>query len=368
MGDASQEIIFSQSYDPYGNVLNTVTAGLDSNYGFTGEWTDANDLVHLRARYYAPAMGRFMSRDTWAGDHLSPLSLNRWNYVKGNPVNLLDPSGLAPIGGGGAILGVTFSAENHATWSHANRMAVYNGVADVAFVLSDFLVEKGHDYIPPVQLVNRFFGGLNFHMTNQSTWKDANNNKQKDIGEYYYCARTTGEPEFYPPGVLCYLEAQEDGITPRLVIHEIGHVYNATVSNFIDKNPNVYIDNPYTPYDESLDPYDQLSVNGIFYENEQGERIQLAGLSNGEYIRFTAENSGLSFTENSYRDVNEDFADTFANWVVACTGGQGLLYDLPGNARREWMEYRLYLDLTRILGLPSLFNPDHCYDPLDYIE
>ncbi|KAA3646524.1 MAG: hypothetical protein DWQ07_09960 [Chloroflexi bacterium] len=51
LGDASQEIIFSQSYDPYGNVLNTITAGPESNYGFTGEWTDDSGMVHLRARY-----------------------------------------------------------------------------------------------------------------------------------------------------------------------------------------------------------------------------------------------------------------------------------------------------------------------------
>lgn len=30
---------------------------------------------------------------TWAGDYNRPLSLNRWNYVEGNPVNFTDPSG-----------------------------------------------------------------------------------------------------------------------------------------------------------------------------------------------------------------------------------------------------------------------------------
>ncbi|KAA3646530.1 MAG: RHS repeat-associated core domain-containing protein [Chloroflexi bacterium] len=94
LGDASQEIIFSQSYDPYG--MSTVTAGSESNYGYTGQWTDANDLVHLRARYYAPGMGRFMNRDTWMGNYYRPLSLNQWNYVEGNPVSFTDPSGHCP--------------------------------------------------------------------------------------------------------------------------------------------------------------------------------------------------------------------------------------------------------------------------------
>ena len=86
------EISLAQSYDPYGNV--TYTAGTSSTpYGFTGETTDANGLVYLRARYYNPADARFMSRDTWAGDYNSPLSLNRWMYVEGNPVNYADPTG-----------------------------------------------------------------------------------------------------------------------------------------------------------------------------------------------------------------------------------------------------------------------------------
>ncbi|NUQ86799.1 MAG: RHS repeat-associated core domain-containing protein [Anaerolineales bacterium] len=82
----------------------TYTAGTSSTpYGFTGETTDANGLIYLRARYYNPADARFISRDTWGGDAKSPLSLNRWMYVEGNPVNLIDSTGLKPcqMQGGG---------------------------------------------------------------------------------------------------------------------------------------------------------------------------------------------------------------------------------------------------------------------------
>jgi hypothetical protein len=40
--------------------------------------------------------GRFTSKDSWLGDYNRPLSLNRWNYTNGNPVNYTDPSGEAP--------------------------------------------------------------------------------------------------------------------------------------------------------------------------------------------------------------------------------------------------------------------------------
>ncbi|NOG52030.1 MAG: hypothetical protein HND48_23265 [Chloroflexi bacterium] len=36
-------------------------------YGFTGELTDGNGLVYLRARYLAPGLGTFASRDPWRG-------------------------------------------------------------------------------------------------------------------------------------------------------------------------------------------------------------------------------------------------------------------------------------------------------------
>lgn len=47
----------------------------------------------MRARYYTPGMGRFLTKDTWDGDYSSPLTLNKWNYVNGNPINYVDPSG-----------------------------------------------------------------------------------------------------------------------------------------------------------------------------------------------------------------------------------------------------------------------------------
>ncbi len=52
--------------------------------------------LYLRARHYAPHLGRFLSRDVWDGDYRNPLTLNRWNYVEANPVNYVDPSGKLP--------------------------------------------------------------------------------------------------------------------------------------------------------------------------------------------------------------------------------------------------------------------------------
>ncbi|NEP81417.1 MAG: hypothetical protein F6K39_26585, partial [Okeania sp. SIO3B3] len=49
---------------------------------------------YLRARYYEPNIGRFTSRDPFPGFLTDPLSLAKYPYVHGNPVNHTDPSGL----------------------------------------------------------------------------------------------------------------------------------------------------------------------------------------------------------------------------------------------------------------------------------
>jgi RHS repeat-associated protein len=73
-------------FDPYGSPVET---GGDP-YGFTGEWwEDDVALLHLRARWYAPGVGVFLSRDPVEGEP-------PYAYVRGNPVNLTDPGGMFP--------------------------------------------------------------------------------------------------------------------------------------------------------------------------------------------------------------------------------------------------------------------------------
>jgi RHS repeat-associated protein len=83
----------TKAYDPYGSTLQTSGSNA-TNYGYTGEYTDPIGSIYLRARHYDTNTGRFFSRDTWGGNPYDPMSLNRWNYVSGNPVNYIDPTGL----------------------------------------------------------------------------------------------------------------------------------------------------------------------------------------------------------------------------------------------------------------------------------
>jgi RHS repeat-associated protein len=61
---------------------------------YRGEQFDSDlALYYLRARYYNPATGRFLSRDPLDGDPTDPQSLHKYLYAGGDPVNRIDPSG-----------------------------------------------------------------------------------------------------------------------------------------------------------------------------------------------------------------------------------------------------------------------------------
>src|SRR5437773_6572363 len=62
---------------------------------FTGKERDSESgLDNFGARYFGSSMGRFMSPDPLAGHTEDPQTLNRYVYVRNNPLNLTDPTGL----------------------------------------------------------------------------------------------------------------------------------------------------------------------------------------------------------------------------------------------------------------------------------
>lgn len=88
----------SQTYDAWGTPHDQSgsDAKLAGLVGFTGERQDAKlGLEYLRARWYAPDIGRFLSRDPFPGTATEPRSLSPYAYAENNPTSLRDPSGLS---------------------------------------------------------------------------------------------------------------------------------------------------------------------------------------------------------------------------------------------------------------------------------
>jgi len=68
----------------------------ENDYKYTGKELDSETgLYYYGARYYDPELGRFVQADVVTGSLQDPLSLNRYAYVKNNPLKFVDPSGNA---------------------------------------------------------------------------------------------------------------------------------------------------------------------------------------------------------------------------------------------------------------------------------
>ncbi len=97
--DSTGAKLSGEEYGPWGQTRagdNSSTTPLD----FTGQHRDGTGLLYYGARYYDPALGRFLSGDTVGGAMSDPQSWNPYSYVRNNPLNRTDPTGHDPLGNG----------------------------------------------------------------------------------------------------------------------------------------------------------------------------------------------------------------------------------------------------------------------------
>lgn len=95
--DQDGRVAASYQYDPFGNVLRRDGA-FDCPLLFGAHrYEPLFDLYYMRARFYDPAAGRFLSRDHVRGDIEDSLSTNPYLYVRNSPRDFIDPLGLFSI-------------------------------------------------------------------------------------------------------------------------------------------------------------------------------------------------------------------------------------------------------------------------------
>jgi len=97
--DKNGNIKNKYAYDDFGNIATNSTETIPNPFKYVGRYgvmTDLPDLLYMRARYYVPSIGRFISKDPIG----FASGLNLYEYVGGNPINKIDPLGLqsVPIG------------------------------------------------------------------------------------------------------------------------------------------------------------------------------------------------------------------------------------------------------------------------------
>ena len=91
--DNNGAVTKTYQYDAFGVEKNIDDADTNA-FRYCGEYYDKETAtIYLRARYYSPSTGRFISRDSFAGSNNDPLSLNLYTYCHNNPVSGTDSTG-----------------------------------------------------------------------------------------------------------------------------------------------------------------------------------------------------------------------------------------------------------------------------------
>ena len=91
--DASGNVIARYDYAPYGATVASLGAA-PNGPGYTGHVNDPETgLVYMQARYYDPAVGRFLSIDPVSPGAGNAFNFNRYAYAANNPARYIDPDG-----------------------------------------------------------------------------------------------------------------------------------------------------------------------------------------------------------------------------------------------------------------------------------
>ncbi len=149
-------LAFLLSFFAFANIpngdLSSHTASSKNTCLFTGAQRDSEtDSYYLRVRYYNPTTTRFLSRDTYDGKLINPISQNHYLYAGGNPVMYVDPSGhfLVSTGFGIATLTELYSLPTM-LWSQSRQENIKRQRWNIAFtglsgvVLDQFLPGYGN--------------------------------------------------------------------------------------------------------------------------------------------------------------------------------------------------------------------------------
>lgn len=112
---ATPTVLETYNYDAFGNAIGFDASQALTTILYAGESRDrATDADYLRSRYYYAEIGRFTRIDEFAGRIDDPISLHKYLYTGGDPVNGIDPTGLF-ASAVGATTGVSLSISLEAT-------------------------------------------------------------------------------------------------------------------------------------------------------------------------------------------------------------------------------------------------------------
>jgi len=160
--DASGAKVSRVLYYPYGETRYSEGA-LPTDYQYTGQRHETGfGLYDYNARYYDPLLGRFISADTVVPEPSEPQDLNRYAYVRNNPLRFVDPSGHiqddctrgdcggkvgGPVGGSGGGSGPQLSPGGSRVWNNPEyELQLYFKSGDMPLGAADYYARTAHPW------------------------------------------------------------------------------------------------------------------------------------------------------------------------------------------------------------------------------
>ena len=155
--DNTETLTDSYDYTPYGELSSHIGTS-ENSFLFTGEQLDKETgNYYLRARYYSPTTTRFLSRDTYDGKLIDPISQNHYLYAGANPVMYVDPNGhmtmmsmsnaiaITGILAGGSIVSLAILNNNRGGYGGdiIFDLMYYNIVNNMKVLYSDIVILAG---------------------------------------------------------------------------------------------------------------------------------------------------------------------------------------------------------------------------------
>jgi RHS repeat-associated protein len=282
-----------QRYMPFGSerLVPDIT---ETDFGFTGQRSlEATGLMDYNARFYDPVLGRFLQPDPVISSFANPMTLNRFSYVNNNPINYNDPFGYEAkkckdegCKNPEYILrrrilnkyGITLSDELK-SWKLKNMIVILRSLGNIDKVLG------GN--------VKRLVNGSTFKLDEYIPPSD-DPSTTKDESATTYSGFTSGKTiTFYTMG--------NQAIRQMNVYHEFGHLLDNAQSD---------------AFSGALS-----SENDPSFINSGTSRIDPAAFTAGRvddpnYPLNSDGTGGVQALQHDSTDVNEQWADIFANYVA----------------------------------------------------
>ncbi|MCT7981395.1 scabin-related ADP-ribosyltransferase, partial [Laspinema olomoucense] len=151
------------------------------------------DQYYLRQRSYDAGIGRFTRRDTYEGRIFEPITLHKYLYANGNPVNYVDPSGFYSIAEAqvAADIASTLAGIQWESGSYLISATLRGGDYSIKDFLTDITLNGVSELVPILGLFFSLFGnGGSGNGTN-----DLTGNSFSSGGEQYIFRGDTRNPE-----------------------------------------------------------------------------------------------------------------------------------------------------------------------------